>query len=207
MSDPGLSSTLTPLRRHLMDRLPPLGGPNWIVPCPGCGGAERPRWPFVSDPQTNYAEMHARLSEDGQRVRLSCTGDGRGRRRCSALHLAVVLDLELYEFEPGVGCRQPIAAEPVPEPTPEPAPVAAKPRKAKATKKAQAPYERLRTLVQAILDAGTTEDRESALREASREGLSLPGLDPEQVQQALRGAAQSVGLSENRARAVLRGEA
>lgn len=194
-----LLENLTPRQR--------ISGPPWIVPCPGCGGVGSPRWPY-------YAEMHASLSEDGQRLRLSCTGNGRGRRKCSALHLAVALDLELHEFEPGPGSRQPVVAEPQTEPAPEPqhTPKSAKPKRTTTrdektrSKKSPSPYDAFRALVQAVLDASTTEGQEQALREAFREGLSLPGLDPEQVQQALRGAAQAVGLPEGRAQDVLRGE-
>lgn len=195
--------------RHLMDRLPPgqRSGPPWIVPCPGCGGAEPPRWPYVPDPQTNYAQMHASLASDRQRLRLSCTGNGRGERKCSALHLAVVLDLELDEFEPGLGCRKPVLRKPVPEVKPAPA-VKPAPRKAKARKKSnpRTPYDRLRVLVQSVLAAKTAEVGERALLAAHREAIDLPGMDPAQVQDVLCAAAAAVGIPGDRAHALLRGE-
>jgi len=123
-----------------------------------------------------------------------------------------LLDLELHEFEPGAGCRQPVLAEPEPAPEQEHPPKSARPKRTTArdekigSKKSPSPYETFRALVQAVLDAPTAEAQERALREAHREGLSLPGLDPEQVQQALRGAGASVGLSGERTRAILRGQ-
>jgi hypothetical protein len=129
------------------------------------------------------------------RVRLRCTGS------CSALHLAVVLDLELDEFERWN------APEPVPSELPKS--VAGRPhprtRVKKTVVRATSPYEQLRALVQAVLDAKGEAARESALREAHREGLRLP-VDPMQVEAAITAAAREVGIPEARARELLRGE-
>lgn len=179
------------LRRHhpLLRRLSRLdltacsGG--WNLPCPGCGAEAAPSGLFESDPTANYASVTVALSADGQRLRIRrCSGG------CSALRIAVALNLEIRDFEPW--------DVPAPAPAPPEVPQCPKPSRPSGSESWQSDadtYSALRACVQAVLDA-PAGDRTRVVREQHEAALAIPGLPAARAHGAISAAAKAAGMGE-----------
>lgn len=165
---------------------------GWALPCPGCDAEAAPSGLFESDPTANYASVTVALSADGQRLRIRrCSGG------CSALRIAVALNLEIAEFEPW---DQPNVAMPKAPAAPESTPrtVANQQRGGEKRPKAIQPdpsYAALRACVQAVLDA-TEGEREQVVREQHEVVMAIPGVTAARAKAVLVAAATTAGMSE-----------
>lgn len=161
---------------------------GWTTTCPSCD-AENP----LDRPRLTVATA-------GDRVRLRCY-------TCSALRIAVALNLELHEFEPW---NAPEAIDQPPQPQTASAQSGPSRRRGQGGPREQRrmqadAYARLRQCVQAVLDAPAAE-RTRVLREQHAVAAGLPGVPADKARQAITAAAASTGLSQVEVDAALSGE-
>lgn len=174
-------------------------------PCPACGAKPRPNYPDMPEKNGNYSQVY--IATSGNRVRLRCNRGGSEEWHlgspCSALAIAVALNLELHEFEPWNAPRpeqadsQPSESRQRTRQTQRARQTSSKQRRPRDT------YATLRTCVQQVLDApkgtvGTTVYEQFTLARAG-------DVEPAEAHRALVAAAIKAGMTEGAAKKAIEG--